>query len=106
MRILLGLGVLAPILGLIGCSTTEPSTRPPKEPAVYRTPPDLPEYSKPLSYPKEFMEEDPLMKKSTKAAGPGMGGRPGGPGGAGPGGPGGMAGPGMGGAGMMGPGRF
>ena len=105
MRILCGLGMLVPLLALLGCNTTENTVRPPKEPMVYRTPPDLPEYSKPLTYPKEFMDEDPLIKKSTKAAGPGMGGRPGGPGGAGAGGPG-MGGPGMGGAGMMGPGRF
>jgi hypothetical protein len=80
MRIHLGLWGLVPVLVVLGCTTTEPSTRPPKEPMVYRAPPDLPEYSKPLVYPKEFMEEDPLIKKTKGSALPGMGGRPGGPG--------------------------
>lgn len=101
MHIRCGTGLLLSLLVLVGCTTTESSTRPPKEPMVFRTPPDLPEFSRPLTYPKEFMEEDPLIKKSTKVAGPNMGGKPGGPGGMGGPGTGGLAG-----SGMMGPGRF
>lgn len=75
-------------VAVIGCQSTEPSTRPPAEPVVYRTAPDEPTYNRPLEYPKEYMEQDPLTKKA-KSAGlpgltrPGQGGRPsmgGGPG--------------------------
>lgn len=103
MRIPYALGWMLPVLALLGCTTSETATRPPKEPMVFRTPPDLPEFNKPLSYPKEFMEEDPLIKKGTKTATPGLGGRPGGPGGAGLGG---LGGGGLAGPGMTGPGRF
>jgi hypothetical protein len=80
-RILVGSLALMPLIGFFGCSTTEPATRPPKEAMVYRTAPDDPAYSKPLEYPKETMDADPLIKKSSKGAGlPGMSSRPGQPG--------------------------
>ncbi|MGL4549546.1 MAG: hypothetical protein ACRC33_00050 [Gemmataceae bacterium] len=76
-RLVLGPLALVPLLAFFGCSTTEPNTRPPKEPMVYRSAPDEPAYSRPMEYPKETMEQDPLIKKAKTAGLPGMTQRPG-----------------------------
>ncbi|NBO93890.1 MAG: hypothetical protein EBV06_16515 [Planctomycetia bacterium] len=77
MRLVIGSFAVLSLLTLLGCSTTQPNTRPPKEPMVYRTAPDDPAYSRPLEYPKETMEQDPLIKKAKNAGITGLNQRPG-----------------------------
>jgi hypothetical protein len=81
-----GLGLLlAVLLSLAGCTSSDPYVKPPKPPEEYAVPPDDPRFSKPIEYPKEALDRgDPLAQKYKDT---------GGPGGPGPG----MRGPGMGG---------
>jgi hypothetical protein len=53
--------------GLLGCATTEPQIKPPKQAEEYNSPPDNDRrYTGPIEYPKETMESDPLLKKAAK----------------------------------------
>jgi hypothetical protein len=98
------------LLVVIGCKSTQPDLRPPKQPDVLYKPPDEARYNSP-AYPKQALaqSDDPTKKWNPSGAGGGsampsrgMGG--GGMGGGGMGG-GGMGGGGMGGGGMGGMGR-
>jgi hypothetical protein len=73
-----GIGVLAvALLGAAGCLTNDAHLKkPPKQPEVYAVPPEDPRYDKPIEYPKETMDRDPLQQKSKNDQGPGQ---PGGP---------------------------
>ena len=87
-----GLGMLVvSLLGLVGCASTEPHLKPPKQPEAYVLPPtDDPRYSEPIRYPDGTLNKDTLRKGDLAAPG-------------GPEGPGGSGGPGSRGAG---PARF
>ena len=62
--------VLAGLLPL-GCATTEPQVRPPKQPDEFIAPPT--EMAKPIAYPAESMDDDPLLKKAKAGSNiPGM----------------------------------
>jgi hypothetical protein len=79
------------LLGLAGCRTTDPPTKPPKPPEEYKLPPDADRrYSQPPEYPKDSLNKDPGPKNSGMGGPGGMGGR------------GGMGGPSMPGMGMSG----
>ena len=61
-----------------GCASDRDVVKPPKQPEEFRAPPDSEgRYSRPLEYPKETMDQDPLKKASDKkgpgASRPGMG---------------------------------
>jgi hypothetical protein len=70
------------LLGLGGCHTPGPPTKPPKPAEEYRLPPDADRrYSQPPEYPKESLNKDPGPKNSSPGpAGPGGPGTPGSPG--------------------------
>jgi len=64
IRLLLGLGLLVG-LGLGGCSWSQREVRPPPPPEEFRAPPENdPRYGNPHDYPKETLDQDPLLKKS------------------------------------------
>ncbi len=66
-RIWGGVGILtAALFGLGGCLHTDTQLKkPPKQPEEYRTVPDSdPRYNKPVEYPKETMDRDPLQTKN------------------------------------------
>jgi len=69
----LGLVSLVPL----GCMTTEPSMRPPKPPEEFVAPPNEPGYARPVEYPKDVMDGDPLMRKNKGITTPGLMNRPG-----------------------------
>ena len=73
----LSLGVLAPL----GCTSTQPQLRPPKPSEEFVAPPSDPAFGKPVAYPAESLDQDPMLKKG-KGGLPGMmkGGGMGGPG--------------------------
>jgi hypothetical protein len=74
IRHTLGLLLLPICLG--GCATSEPQLKPPKAPEEFNAPPDNDSrYNKPIEYPKEAIDQDPLNKAK--------GNNPGGPGGPG-----------------------
>lgn len=73
----LGLMLLVPL----GCTSTEPSLRPPKGPEEFNGPPNEPAYGRPIEYPKDAMDGDPLQRKAKQGALPGMMNGPGAPGG-------------------------
>jgi hypothetical protein len=67
IRDMLGLLLLIH-MGFSGCASSEPQLRPPKAPEEYNAPPDNdPRYNKPIEYPKETMDQDPLTKKAKDA---------------------------------------
>src|SRR5262245_39191593 len=99
IRDLVGLMFAAAAL-IAGCETTQSQVvRPPKMPEEYNAPPtNDPRYSGPVEYPREVMEQDPLLKRAkdnAKSLNPMSGG--GGAGGPGMRGPGRMSGMGGGG---------
>jgi hypothetical protein len=50
---------------LSGCASTEPQIKPPKQPEEFNAPPDNdPRYNKPIEYPAQVMDDDPLQKKA------------------------------------------
>src|SRR5262249_42600092 len=65
IRDLVGLMFAAAAL-VAGCETTQSQVvRPPKLPEEYNAPPaNDPRYSGPVEYPREVMEQDPLLKKA------------------------------------------
>jgi hypothetical protein len=64
IRDLLGLFLLLHA-GFSGCAHTEPQIKPPKPPEEFNAPPDNdPRYNKPIEYPAETMDQDPLQKKT------------------------------------------
>jgi hypothetical protein len=70
-----GLGLLSAALwGLAGCATTESEIKkPPKPPEEYKLPPeDDPRFNKPVEYPKDVFEKDPLQQKAKAKDTPGM----------------------------------
>jgi hypothetical protein len=75
-----GLGLLAALLGLAGCASTDALTKPPKHPEEYIQPPDLVKFSQPPKYRDTDLNQDTPPKQSS-AGGPngmnGMGARPG-----------------------------
>jgi hypothetical protein len=90
-RKVLGLMVTG-LIGAAGCTSTDAHLKPPKPPEEYNTPPDTdPRYLPGAKlYPKDVMDDDPLVKKARdKAANAGGlpgSGRMGGPNGFGMGG--------------------
>jgi hypothetical protein len=77
-RLILGPLALSPLLLFLGCAwDTAQAVRTPKEPMAYRTAPDEPTYNRPLEYPKESMDQDPLIKKHKGLGLPGLTSRPG-----------------------------
>jgi hypothetical protein len=88
------MGVLvAALLATVGCATHDAHLKkPPKEAEVYAVPPDDPRYEKPIEYPKESLERDPIQQKAknndqlpgsfntSRVGGPGNTGGIGGPG--------------------------
>jgi hypothetical protein len=82
-RLQSGLGLLlAALLGLTGCNSTEPRVRPPKPPEEYAVPPNEElRFAQPPEYPKDLLNGDNLIRPKDNSN-PGMGpGGPGGPGG-------------------------
>jgi hypothetical protein len=67
IRHLVGLVVLAAV-GLGGCAATESQVRPPKPPEEFKAPPDESRYSGPVEYPRETMNQDPLLKRAKDSA--------------------------------------
>jgi hypothetical protein len=77
-RWICGLGLLSLLLPLTwGCSSTEPALRPPKTPEEFIPPPNETWASRPIDYPKEALDGDPLLRKAKGPSTPGLTGRPG-----------------------------
>lgn len=63
----LGLGML----GIVGCTSTEPKLRPPPHAEVLAVPPsDDSRYSKPPAYPEETLNVDPRKNKRPNSLAP------------------------------------
>jgi hypothetical protein len=59
-----GLGWLAGLLVVAGCSSTEQQNlRPPPQPEQYILPPNDPKFAQPVAYPKDTLFADPNVKK-------------------------------------------
>jgi hypothetical protein len=71
--------VLAGLVGVAGCTSTDAHLKPPKPPEEYNTPPENdPRYAPGAKlYPKDTMEDDPLVKKARDKAASGLNGLPG-----------------------------
>ena len=68
IRLWMGLGLLAG-LGLAGCTWTQKEVRPPPPPEEFKAPPENdPRYANPHEYPKETLDQDPLLKKAKDSA--------------------------------------
>lgn len=82
IRHLVGLLVLTGAV-VAGCESSRDHLRPPKPPEEFNAPPPTdPRYSGPVEYPRDVMDQDPLLKRATKdSKTPGMmNNRMGGPG--------------------------
>jgi hypothetical protein len=58
-----GLGLLvAALIGLAGCASTDDNARPPRRPEEYTLPPDDPRYAQPPNFPKGTLNNDVIHK--------------------------------------------
>jgi hypothetical protein len=56
-------------IGLVGCESTSHQVQPPKPPEEFRDPPENdPRYSGPIQYPRDTLDQDPLLKKARDAS--------------------------------------
>ena len=65
--------LLLTLLGLAGCHSTDPPTKPPKPPEEYNLPPEHDRrYSNPVEYPKDTLNKDVLLDRfnESKDGGP------------------------------------
>ncbi len=64
IRDLLGLLLLG-MAAVNGCESRDNYVRPPKPPEEFNAPPaNDPRYTGPIEYPREVMEQDPLLKRA------------------------------------------
>jgi hypothetical protein len=62
----------AALLALIGCSTSEPSLKPPLHEVWTLPPGDDARFSSPIAYPKETLNQDRIRKDSSDQPGAGF----------------------------------
>ncbi len=64
-------GLCLVLLGLLGCSSTEPNLKPPLHEEYTLPPTDDPRFSQPIAYPKETLNNFKRDRDAGPAGGPG-----------------------------------